>query len=168
MSPCGPDHSLFNESPIHGQLGCFRVCLSLLLFMKTKTIFPTPLVSIYQETCGSLNLPAPAASLHLEYPHLQGSSALAARLMWVAWLKLSGAGRDPLAPRPAAGPQSGRFKSSQWQRVNKPRPRPTMNNSPGRREAYLTRRGWGRDGGCGPAPSMGQWATRPRPPHLPL
>ena len=105
----GPDHSLFesprlSESLIHGQLGCFRVCFSLGVFMVTKTMLPTPLVSIYQEANGRLKLagprcPHPPRALPSpESRCFSGASSAAS-----AWLKLSGARRGPLEPRPAAG-----------------------------------------------------------------
>ena len=105
----GPDHSLFEsprlfESLIHGQLGCFRVCFSLCIFMVTKTMLPTPLGSIYQEASGRLKLAGPRCPhppRELPSPEsrcFSGASGAAS-----AWLKLSGARRGPLEPRPAAG-----------------------------------------------------------------
>lgn len=51
MSHYGSGHSLFNESPIHGQLGCFlaRVLFCVFfhlsgVFRKTKTMLPNPIL----------------------------------------------------------------------------------------------------------------------------
>lgn len=71
-------------------------------------MFPTPLVSIYQETCRSLNLPAPAASLHLQYPHLQGCQCFGGSsyvgCLAEAVRRRPGTSGAPPRGRPAVGP----------------------------------------------------------------
>lgn len=78
-----------------------------------KKKVPHPLVSVYQETGGSLSLSAPTALIRRGYPISRVPELRPLALAGQASLKLSGASRSLLESRPSAGPQSGQFKSSQ-------------------------------------------------------
>lgn len=87
---------------------------------------------------------------------------------------LGGAGSagigSPEAVRQGPGlrvpPPSGRFKSNQSRRVNKPWPRPPMHNTSGRREAHRTPRGRGAGLSGGHTPRPGPMGGQTPPPAL--
>lgn len=102
--PLWAEPQLIDESPIHGQLGCFRVCFSLRIFTETKTMLHSPLVSIYEETGGSHNQPA---RIRREHPHFQGPGtlpALPARVLIEAVRRRPGPSGAPPRGRPAVEP----------------------------------------------------------------